>query len=53
MNEKRVPCVTAGSALLLALMGAGSAALGEGYWRFEDVGGATVLDSGPYGLTAP
>jgi hypothetical protein len=36
--------------ILVILASIGPTALGEGYWRFEEAGGATVLDWGPYGL---
>ena len=39
-----------GTVLVLAILGGGSAALGEGHWRFESRGGTIVLDSGPLGL---
>ena len=39
-----------GTGLLLAILGGGPTALGEGHWRFESRGGTTVLDSGSLGL---
>ena len=50
MNATRARHITIGTALILTLFGDGSAAFGDGYWRFEEVGGRTVLDSGPRGL---
>ncbi len=35
---------------VIALSGAASMADTEGYWRFEEAGGTTVVDWGPYGL---
>lgn len=50
MNLKRACRITVGPALVLAILFGGSAAVGEGHWRFEAKGGTTVLDSGPFGL---
>ena len=39
-----------GFVTLVSLVGAASRAQAQGYWRFEEAGGRTVLDSGPRGL---
>ncbi|MAC18854.1 MAG: hypothetical protein CMJ23_04090, partial [Phycisphaerae bacterium] len=50
MNLTRTCRITVGPVLILAILDGGSAAVGEGHWRFEAKGGTTVLDSGSLGL---
>ena len=45
-----LPAPVLAIAVIMAILGGGSAAVGEGHWRFEAKGGGIVVDSGPLGL---
>ena len=50
MEATRANCAATAAGLLIFLCGSASPASASGYWRFEEAGGTTVVDSGPFGL---